>query len=115
MRGGWSGPGAVAVAAGAVVSGCALQQSGDNLINGKTQFVAKCGACHTLARANATGVVGPNLDDAFPRPVPDALKLSTFRATVHRQIDNPGRLRQLDPVSAKEGAEMPANLVTGTD
>ena len=115
MRGGWLGPAAVAVAAAAVLSGCAVSQSGDNIINGKTQFVAKCGACHTLARANATGVVGPNLDEAFQRAVQDGFKRSTFRGIVHRQIENPARLRQVDPITGKEGAAMPANLVTGTD
>ena len=39
-----------------------------NLVNGKTLFVAECAACHTLARAGATGVTGPNLDAAFPSP-----------------------------------------------
>jgi mono/diheme cytochrome c family protein len=31
---------------------------------GKSIFVSSgCGACHTMAAANATGTVGPNLDD----------------------------------------------------
>lgn len=34
---------------------------------GKAVFAsAGCSACHTLAAANATGTVGPNLDDAKP-------------------------------------------------
>ncbi len=34
---------------------------------GKTVFTsAGCTACHTLKDANATGTVGPNLDDAKP-------------------------------------------------
>jgi mono/diheme cytochrome c family protein len=33
---------------------------------GKTVFTsAGCGACHTLKEANATGTVGPNLDEAL--------------------------------------------------
>jgi plastocyanin len=115
MRGGWFGPAVVAVAAGAALSGCAVQQSGDNIINGKTQFVAKCGSCHTLARANSTGVVGPNLDQAFQQAVKDGFKRSTFKGIVHRQIENPGRLPQIDPITGKVVAQMPPNVVTGTD
>ena len=67
--------GAVAVAAAALMAlpGCELKDDGDNLVNGKTQFVAKCGSCHTLSRANATGVVGPNLDEAWQQADKDGL------------------------------------------
>jgi DNA-binding beta-propeller fold protein YncE/mono/diheme cytochrome c family protein len=34
--------------------------------DGKEIFTSKCAGCHTLARADATGNVGPNLDDAKP-------------------------------------------------
>lgn len=35
--------------------------------NGKAIFAsAGCGGCHTLADANASGSIGPNLDDAQP-------------------------------------------------
>jgi mono/diheme cytochrome c family protein len=33
---------------------------------GQQVFVAECGSCHALAAANATGTVGPNLDDLQP-------------------------------------------------
>ena len=114
MRGGWLGPAAIAVAAGAVLSGCALTETGgDNVINGKTLFVAKCGSCHTLARANATGVVGPNLDEAWRRAAADGMRRSTFKGIVHRQIEHPARLPQVDPITGKEVAQMPAGLVDG--
>ena len=35
-------------------------------IDGKTIFKAKCGGCHTLADAGATGTTGPNLDQLKP-------------------------------------------------
>ena len=38
--------------------------------SGKSIFSANCASCHTLAAAQATGTVGPNLDDlkpSFPR------------------------------------------------
>ncbi len=62
------GRGLAAVAAAALlvgISGCQLNDSGDNLVAGKQDFVAKCGSCHTLKRAGTTGVTGPNLDEAF--------------------------------------------------
>jgi len=34
--------------------------------DGKSIFVANCGACHTLADAGTSGERGPNLDDARP-------------------------------------------------
>ena len=35
-------------------------------VAGKEIFVTNCSSCHTLADANATGAVGPNLDEAQP-------------------------------------------------
>ena len=83
---------AAAVAAGLALSGCGLADSGANLVNGKEQFVQKCAACHTLARANAQGVVGPNLDEAwqqadkdgFGRSIPPLPEL--FRSTRNRPV-----------------------------
>ena len=44
--------------------------------DGKAIFASNCSSCHTLARADATGNVGPNLDDLKP----DA---ATVKATVN--------------------------------
>jgi len=33
---------------------------------GKSIFLANCGNCHTLAAANTTGTIGPNLDTLKP-------------------------------------------------
>jgi plastocyanin len=103
------------IAAAAALQGCSLTSQDSNLVNGKKQFVAKCGSCHTLARANATGVVGPNLDEAFQRARVDGFGQTTFKGLVHRQIENPARRAQHDPVTGKELPLMPANLVTGSD
>ncbi len=35
-----------------------------------------CGACHTMAAAESTGNVGPNLDDALPGQTPDEIHQS---------------------------------------
>ena len=104
-----------ALAATAGLTGCSLSSSGANVVNGKTQFVAKCGAGHVLARANTTGVVGPNLDEAFQRARKDGFGQDTFEGIVHRQIGQPAIRPQHDPVTGKELPLMPAKLVTGDD
>jgi mono/diheme cytochrome c family protein len=49
---------------------------------GKTIFTsAGCVSCHTLAAANATGTVGPNLDQAKPD-----FKLATARVTLGKGV-----------------------------
>jgi plastocyanin len=102
------------VAAAAGVGGCNLADSGTNLVNGKEQFVAKCASCHVLERAGATGVTGPNLDEAFQRARKDGFGESTFEGLVYAQILNPAINPQIDPETRRE-AIMPANLVTGED
>ena len=70
--------------------------------NGKKLFVAKCGACHTLADAGTSGKVGPDLDDAFGPSKRQGFRESTIRSVVHEQI-------------AEAVLPMPADLVTGAD
>jgi plastocyanin len=97
------------------LTGCELKDDGDNLVNGKTLFVDKCSQCHTLARADAKGVVGPNLDEAWQRSASDGLGRSTYAGIVHRQNQHPNRRAQVDPATGKTLQAMPANLVTGED
>ena len=116
MRRGGYAPVVVGLAAVALgLSGCELKSSGTNVVNGKTLFAQKCGACHTLARANTTGTAGPNLDEAFAQSRADGLGQSTFRGVVYRQILNPNINSQVDPATEKDIASMPAKLVTGDD
>jgi len=98
------------VGAGWLLAGLALSTAGcsvkgadnANVIVGKQQFVAKCGSCHTLARASTKGVVGPNLDEAFRQSLAEGLGRGTIRGVVEGQVRNPN----------PEGA-MPKNLVGG--
>jgi len=106
--------GACVIGVAAVLSGCGVTDRGDNVVNGKQQFVAKCGACHVLARAGTKGTTGPNLDQAFARARQDGFGESTFQGMIHRQILQPGRRAQVDPVTGKK-AQMPPKVVTGDD
>src|ERR1700674_5044637 len=83
-----AGAGGLLLAAGGCGTGV---KSGDNpnLIAGKVAFVAKCGSCHTLARANTKGIVGPNLDDAFRASLSEGLRRSTIRSVVQYQVRYP--------------------------
>ncbi len=73
------------------VAGCGTAKHGEeaDLIAGKQQFVAKCGACHTLARAGTKGTVGPDLDDAFRHDVAEGLGRNTIRSVVQFQVEYP--------------------------
>jgi plastocyanin len=73
-----------------------------NLVVGKQQFVAKCGSCHTLARAATKGTVGPNLDEAFHASIAEGLRRSAVRTVVEGQVENPNR-----------SGVMPADLARG--
>ncbi|HLH14083.1 MAG TPA: plastocyanin/azurin family copper-binding protein [Solirubrobacteraceae bacterium] len=79
---------ALALALGA--SGCAVKGDDNaNVIVGKQAFVAKCGACHTLARAETKGIVGPNLDAVFKSSVAEGLQRNAVRTLVEGQVQNP--------------------------
>jgi cbb3-type cytochrome c oxidase subunit III len=79
---------------------------------GKKLFVAKCGACHTLAGAGTSGTIGPNLDDSFAEARANGYKESAIADIVAGQIREPG---QYATGSAQDRlqANMPANLVSG--
>lgn len=42
------------------------EEGGAQLAAGKTVFTSNCAGCHTLADADASGAVGPNLDELQP-------------------------------------------------
>jgi plastocyanin len=97
-----------ALVAAALVSGAlalsACGRDSADLVKGKTLFVNRCGACHTLARANTKGTQGPNLDAAFVTARRDGMTGDTVEGVVKHQIGYPRR-----------GSIMPAKLVTGSD
>jgi plastocyanin len=97
------------------LTGCELKDDGDNLVNGKTLFVQECARCHTLARADAKGVIGPDLAEAWQQSARDGLGRSTYEGIVHRQILQPNQNPSVDPATGKEVEPMPAKIVTGED
>jgi len=96
--------GLAAAGAALALSACSAHNEADNanLITGKQLFVAKCGSCHVLARAQTKGTTGPNLDEAFQQALKDGMKRSGITGAIHGQILHPN----LNGV-------MPAKLVTG--
>jgi plastocyanin len=96
---------AVLVLAGVLTAGCSVKGSNSgnaDVIVGKQAFVAKCGSCHTLARAETKGLVGPDLDEAFRSAVDEGLQRSAIRGVVEDQVNFPN----------KDGV-MPKNLASG--
>jgi plastocyanin len=96
--------GCLVVAVGLIAAGCSVKGADNaNLIEGKKAFVAKCGSCHTLARAETKGIVGPNLDEAFRASIAEGLERGSIRGVVEYQIAYPN----------KDGV-MPKNLTSGS-
>jgi len=101
---GRAGAGCLVAAVGLLAAGCSVKGADNaNLIAGKKEFVAKCGSCHTLARAETKGIVGPNLDAAFRASVAEGLERGTVRGVVEGQIANPNK-----------AGVMPKDLVSGS-
>jgi cbb3-type cytochrome c oxidase subunit III len=80
----------VAATAG-VAGGSAAPPAGND---GKSVFQANCASCHTLKAAQATGTIGPNLDQLKPS-----------EARVKRQVENGGSV-----MPAFKGTLTPAQI-----
>jgi cbb3-type cytochrome c oxidase subunit III len=96
------------VAAGCGTGGVA--KSG-NAQSGKQLFTAKCAACHTLGAAGANGKVGPNLDEAFAAMRGSGRSTHFQESTIKQVVADQIKF----PAQRDEGANMPANLVKGSE
>jgi mono/diheme cytochrome c family protein len=76
---------------------------------GRVLFRLKCGVCHTMAEAGATGTQGPNLDDAFAAARAAGEGSDTIEGIVKAQVEFPR------PSNGDTAVSMPADLVTGQD
>jgi plastocyanin len=99
---------AVAVLAMAL-GGCALK-GGQNvsLVEGKTLFIKNCAQCHTLARANAKGIIGPDLDVAYAESLQQGFGRNVIGGIVEQQIEYPattGRMPKL-PLTTRQAADI---------
>ncbi len=102
----------VVLAAGALAlasAGCGVGDGEEDLVAGKQAFAEKCSSCHTLGRAEARGISGPNLDEAFRQALADGFGRDGIKGAVLEQIDNPAIL----PKDSR--AYMPPDLVKGDD
>jgi plastocyanin len=104
--------GAAAIGALALVAGGCALKGGQNvsLVQGKVLFVKNCGRCHTLARAQTTGIIGPNLDYAFQESLAVGEERSVIGGIVEQQIQYPassGKMPKL-PLSTRQAADIAA-------
>jgi len=103
----------VCVAAGALLAmgagGCALKGNANiSLVAGKQMFVKNCAQCHTLARAQTTGVVGPNLDDAFAESISEGFGRGDIKGIVEQQVLYPATGSRMPkiPMTTRDAADI---------
>jgi mono/diheme cytochrome c family protein len=90
------------LAVAALLLGACGREEDPDLVNGKAQFVQKCGSCHALKRAATQGKTGPDLDSSFQAALRVGMDRDTVRGVVRDQIRN-----------VRRNSVMPANLVKG--
>jgi cbb3-type cytochrome c oxidase subunit III len=108
---------AALVAAGCGTGGVASGSQRPDTRNGQQLFSQKCAACHTLAAAQASGTIGPNLDDAFGSDRKQGYKESSIENVVLDQIRlGSGEIATYTTNNKfTTQTPMPANLVKGQD
>jgi mono/diheme cytochrome c family protein len=112
---------ALTAAVALIAAGCGAvnhitngQVASANIGEGKALFIKNCSSCHTLADANASGIVGPNLDNAFRYDKLQGFQLSTIRDVVRGQIAYATSTTGADiPGTTTPSAGMPDNLLRG--
>lgn len=90
-----------------VAAGCGTTTA--DVQRGRVLFIQKCGTCHAFAEAGTTGLIGPDLDDAFAAARASGQTDSTIEGIVKPQVENPR------PSTDNPAVSMPANIVSGQD
>jgi cbb3-type cytochrome c oxidase subunit III len=105
------------LAAGCGTGGVASGGQQPDTQAGQQLFSQKCAACHTLAAANASGTIGPNLDNAFAGSRKQGFPDSSIENVVLDQIRLGSGEVATYTTNKKFTAQtpMPANIVTGQD
>jgi cytochrome c6 len=119
---------AISLALAAAACGTGGYSNGGDVARGKQLFSTvfdaghgqkySCATCHTLAAAGASGVIGPNLDNAFSADRKQGFAASSIQQVVADQIRLPlqglnvGSLKNVSPTGT---TVMPAGLVKGQD
>jgi cytochrome c6 len=108
---------AVVLALAAAACGTGGLSKGGDVAHGKQVFVKTCGSCHTLAAAGTSGIVGPNLDNAFSADRSQGFADSSIQQVVADQIRVPlqGIQTASGSVTPAGNTVMPSNLVKGKD
>jgi plastocyanin len=91
------------------VGGCALKSNANiSLVQGKVLFIKHCAQCHTLARAGAKGVIGPNLDAAFAESISAGLGRNEIHGIVESQILYPATGSRMPkiPLTTRQAADI---------
>jgi hypothetical protein len=115
-----------AVMLAAAGCGAVARVTSGNPATGRTLFIAKCGACHTLAQAKTQGKIGPDLDWAFQSVKAQGFHVSTIVDVVRGQIaypdSRPGTIcsktiktKAGKGLSCTSSQGMTANLLHGQD
>jgi mono/diheme cytochrome c family protein len=91
-----------------VISGCGTTNA--DIARGRVLFETHCGTCHVLAQAGTSGIVGPNLDDAFAAArETGGFDAATIEGIVKSQVEDPR------PSNGNPAASMPAKILEGQD
>lgn len=91
-----------------VVAGCGGTTSAD-VDRGREIFKQKCGTCHVMAQAGASGEIGPDLDAAFASARASGQDSATIEGVTAAQIEYPR------PMTDNPADSMPAMIVSGQD
>ena len=102
----------LALAAGALATGCDTQEEAD-LERGRDLFTEKCGTCHALTEARTAADIGPDLDASFAEARANGMDDHTIEGVIEAQIDNPRGFEESNPIY--DQVFMPADLVSGSD
>lgn len=102
----------LALAGSVAMAGCDASENADTE-RGRALFLAKCGTCHTLAKAGSTAEVGPDLDAAFAQARVDGMDNDTIEGVVQTQIESPRFVEK--GANNYDKVYMPAEIVSGQD